>query len=153
MRQTPEAVQQNLAERLCWQAAYRDDSRVARRLSHKQVADGVYQLDEGALLDDLFSFLQELGVGDWRGDIQGTAVQREMVPIVQDVLLYSLKTLLGIESMPALPALLFSDEALMRLVGFNAQQVRHGVCQRGPPSARGLAPRGPSARMRWPITS
>jgi hypothetical protein len=33
--------------------------------------------------------------------------------------------------MNALPALLFSDEALMRLVGFNAQQVRHGVCQRG----------------------
>ena len=32
MRQTPEAVQQNLAERLCGQAAYRDDSRVARRL-------------------------------------------------------------------------------------------------------------------------
>jgi hypothetical protein len=33
--------------------------------------------------------------------------------------------------MNALPALLFSDEALMRLVGFNAQHVRHGVCQRG----------------------
>jgi hypothetical protein len=61
MRQTPEAVQQNLAERLCWQAAYRDDSRVARRLYHKPVVDGVYQLDEGALLDDFFYFLQELG--------------------------------------------------------------------------------------------
>jgi hypothetical protein len=87
MRQTPEAVQQNLAERWCWQAAGRDDSRVARRLSRKQVVDGVYQLDEGALLDDFFSFLRELGVGDWLGDIQGTAVQREMVPIVQDVVL------------------------------------------------------------------
>ena len=75
MRQTPEAVQQHLAERLCWQAAYRDDSRVARRLYHKHVVDGVYQLDEGALLDDFFYFLQELGVGDWLGDIQGTAIQ------------------------------------------------------------------------------
>jgi hypothetical protein len=27
--------------------------------------------------------------------------------------------------------LLFSDEALMQLVGFNAQQVRQGVCRRG----------------------
>jgi hypothetical protein len=52
MRQTPEAVQQNLAERWCWQAAYRDDSRGARRLYHKQVVAGVYQLDEGAWLDD-----------------------------------------------------------------------------------------------------
>jgi hypothetical protein len=148
MRQTPEAVQQNLAERLCWQAAYRDDSRVARRLYHKPVVDGVYQLDEGALLDDFFYFLQELGVGDWLGDIQGTAIPREMVPIVQYVLRYGLKTLLGIESMHALPALLFSDEALMRLVGFNAQQVRHGGCQRGAakrPGPRTTGPIGPDA--------
>jgi hypothetical protein len=38
---------------------------------------------------------------------------------------------LEIERMNALPALRFSGEALMRLVGFNGQQVRHGVCQRG----------------------
>jgi hypothetical protein len=92
MRQTPEAVQQHLAERLCWQAAYRDDSRVARRLYHKHVVDGVDQLDAGAWLDDCFSCLQELGVGDWLGDIQGTAIPREMVPIVQYVLRSGLKT-------------------------------------------------------------
>jgi hypothetical protein len=43
----------------------------------------VYRLDEGALLDDFFYFLHELGVVDLLGDVQGTAVQREMVPIVQ----------------------------------------------------------------------
>lgn len=131
MEQTREEIDQNLAERLCWQAARRDDSRVARRLYRKQVVDGVYQLDAGALLDDFFYFLQELGVGDGLGDVQGTAVQREMVPFVQYVLLYSLKTWFGIESRHALPALLLSVAALMRLVGFNAHQVRHGVCQRG----------------------
>ena len=130
MAQTREELRENLAERLCWQAARRDDARVARRLYRKQVVDGVYQLGEGALLDDFFYFLQELGVGDWLGEVQGTAVQREMVPVVQYVLLYSLKTLFGIESMHALPALLFSDEALMQLVGCNAHQVRAGVCQR-----------------------
>ena len=62
-------------------SARRDDTRVARRLYRKQVVDGVYRLDEGALLDDFFSFLQELGVGDWLSDVQGTAVQREMVPL------------------------------------------------------------------------
>ena len=126
MEQTREAMAQHLAERLCWQVARRDDSRVARRLYRKQVIDGVYQLDEGALLDDFCSFLQQLGVVDLLDNVQGTAVQREMVPFVQYILLYSLKTLFGIESMHALPALLFSDEALMRLVGFNAQQVRQG---------------------------
>jgi len=131
MRQTREAIEQNLAERLCWQAARRDDTRVARRLDQKQGVDGVYRLDEGALLDDFFHFMRELGGIDRMACVQGTAIQREMVPVVQYLLLDGLKTLLGIESMNALPALLCSDEALMRLVGFNAQQVRHGVCQRG----------------------
>jgi Transposase DDE domain len=111
--------------------------------SRKQVVDGVYQLDEGALLDDFFYCLHERGVVDWLSDVQGTAVQREMVPVVQYVLLYSLKTLLGLESMNALPTLLFSDEARMRLVGFNAHQVRHGVCQRGAARRQGPRRTGP----------
>jgi hypothetical protein len=41
-------------------------------------------------------------VGDWLCDIQGQAVQNETVPIVQYVLLYSLKTLVRIERMHAL---------------------------------------------------
>jgi hypothetical protein len=86
MAQTRAEMAQHLAERLCWQVARRDDARVARRLYRKQGVDGVYQLDEGALLDDFCSFLQELGVGNWLGDVQGTGVQREMVPFVQYVL-------------------------------------------------------------------
>jgi hypothetical protein len=45
--------------------------------------------------------------------------------------------------MHALPELLFSDEASMRLVGFNAHQVRHGVCQRGAATRQGPRTRGP----------
>jgi Transposase DDE domain len=82
-------------------------------------------------------------VVDLLGHVQGTAVQREMVPFVQYVLLYSLKALFGIERMNALPLLLFSDEALMRLVGFNAQQVRQGVCQRGAATRQGPRTAGP----------
>jgi len=131
MPQTRDEMTQNLAERLCWEVARRDDARVARRLYRKQVIDGVYRLDEGALLDDFFHFLQTLGVMALLEQLHGAAMHRVMVPFIQDVLLYGLKTLFGIESTNALSALLFSDEALMRLVGFNAQQVRHGVCRRG----------------------
>jgi hypothetical protein len=143
MGQTRGEIDQSLAERLCWQAARRDDARVARRLYQKQVVDGVYRLDEGALLDDFFYFLQQLGVIDLLNDVRSTAIQREMVPVVQYVLLYSLKTLFGVDSMNALPPLLFSDEALMRLVGFNAQQVRQGVCQRGAATRQGPRTAGP----------
>src|SRR5262245_59085207 len=45
--------------------------------------------------------------------------------------------------MHALPALLCSDEALMQLVGFNAQQVRQGICQRGAFTRQGERRPGP----------
>jgi hypothetical protein len=143
MRQTNDELTQNLAERLCWEVARRDDTRLARRLYRKQEVDGVYRLDEGAVLDDFFHFLQALGVMALLEEVHGVAIQREMVPYVQYVLLYGLKTLFGIESMNALPALLFSDEALMQLVGFNAQHVRQGMCQRGATKRQGERTPGP----------
>jgi hypothetical protein len=73
-------------ERLCWQAARRDDVRVAQRLYHRQVVDGVYRLD----------------------NLHGMAIQRVIVPCIQYVLLYRLKTLYGVGRMNALPALLFT---------------------------------------------
>src|SRR6266498_515967 len=127
MRPTKDELAQNVAERLCWEVARRDDTRVARRLYRKQEVDGVYRLDAGAVL----------------AEVHGAAMQREMVPYVQYVLLYGLKTLFGIESMHALPALLFSDAALMQLVGFNAQQVRQGGCQRGAAKRQGERTPGP----------
>jgi hypothetical protein len=143
MGQTRDETVQNLAERLCWEVATRDDSRVARRLYRKQVIDSVYRLDEGAVLDDFFHFLQSLGVLALFAQACGAGIRREMVPFVHYVLLYGLKTLFGIERMNALPNLLFSDEALMQLVGFNAQQVRRGVCQRGATKRQGERTPGP----------
>ena len=44
----------------------------------------MYRLDEGAVLDDFFQFLRALGVMDLLAEVQGRAIQREMVPCVQD---------------------------------------------------------------------
>ena len=143
MGQTDDEITRNLAERLCWEVARRDDTRVARRLYRKQLVDGVYRLDEGALLDDFFHFLQASGGMALLELVHGTAIQREMLPVVQYLLLYGLKTWFGIESMNALSVLLFSDEALMPLVGFNAQQVRQGICQRGTTTRQGMRTPGP----------
>jgi hypothetical protein len=143
MRQTRDELTEHLAERLCWEVARRDDSRVARRLYRKQEIDGVYRLDEGAVLDDFFHFLQAVGVMPLLEQSRSAASQREMMAFVQYVLLYGLKTLFGIERINALPSLLFSDEALMPLVGFEAQQGRDGVCQRGMAKRQGERPAGP----------
>lgn len=143
MGQTHDEITQNLAERLCWEVARRDDGRVARRLYRKQLVDGVYRLDEGALLDDFFHFLQAIGVMGLLEEAHGAAIHREMVPFVQYVLLYGVKTWFGMKSINALPRLLFSDAALMQLVGFNAQQVRQGICQRGATKRQGERLPGP----------
>jgi hypothetical protein len=143
MGQTHDEIRQNLAERLCGEIARRDDSRVARRLYRKQLVDGVYRLDEGALLDDFFHFLRAIGVMALLEEVHGAAIHRVMLPFVQSVLLYGVKTLFGIKSINALPSLLFSDEALMPLVGFNAQQVRQGMCQRGATTRQGARLSGP----------
>jgi hypothetical protein len=86
MGQIHDEITQNLAERLCWEVARRDDARVARRLYRKQEVDGVYRLDEGAVLDEVFHFLQAIGVMALLEEVHGTAIQREMVPYVQDCL-------------------------------------------------------------------
>ncbi len=143
MTQSSEEIKNNLIERLCWVVARREDSRIARRLYCKEVVDGVYRLDESALLDEFLHFLKEVGVLRLMERLQGEDIRREMVEFVQYILLYELKTLLGIQSMNALPELLFSDQAAMRRIGFNARQVQQGVCQRGAAQRKGLREGGP----------
>jgi hypothetical protein len=87
MGQTTAAMTRHWAERLWWEVARRDEARIARRLYRKQLVDGVYRLDEGALLDDFFHFLDQVGVLGWLAEAHGTAIQREMVPCVPYVLL------------------------------------------------------------------
>ncbi len=141
--QNKEAITTNLVERLDWRFARRDESRIARRLWKKQPVDAIYSLEEGAILDEFVHFLDEVGVlSRWQA-LQGEDIQREMVDFFQYVMLYGMKTLLGIEAMNALPDLLFSDEAAMRLAGFNAMQIRQGICQRSHEKRQGAKPPGP----------
>lgn len=83
MGQTRDETTRNLAERLCWEVAHRDDLRVARRLYRKPIVDGVYRLDEGAVLGDFFHFLRAIGVMALLEQAYGTAIQRAMLPFIQ----------------------------------------------------------------------
>jgi hypothetical protein len=66
-----------------------------------------------------------------------------MVPFSPDVLRYGVKPRFGIERIHALPRLLCSEEALMPLVGFHAQQGRQGIGPRGATKRQGERPPGP----------
>ena len=66
-----------------------------------------------------------------------------LVPTVQFVLLYLLKVLFGGQSMNELPRVLFSNLALMELVGFNAQQCENGLTKRGDAQRKTKKKQGP----------
>ena len=118
-------------ERLSWQLARRDDKRVAQALYAGEEVEEMHELSEAGLLDEFCVFLEEIGLMAVVEELDVPGVQRVLVPTVQFVLLYLLKVLYGGQSMNELPRVLFSNVALMELVGFNAQQVEEGLTKRG----------------------
>lgn len=78
-------------------------------------------------MDDGFHVPLAVGVMALLEHACDTAIPSALLPFIQSVLRYRLKTLLEIERMHALPSWLCRDGAPMPWVGFKAQQVRHGV--------------------------
>jgi Transposase DDE domain len=132
-----------VTERLAWQLAYRDDKRVAQALYNGEEIEEMHELSEGGLLDEFFAFLEEIGMMALLERMQLPGVKRVVIPTVQMVLLYLLKVLLGHESMNQLPRVLFSNVALMELIGFNARQVDEGFTRRGEASRKNRKKQGP----------
>jgi hypothetical protein len=118
-------------ERLNWQVAWRDEGKVAQALYAGEAIDEMHHLSDAGLLDEFFVFLKDLGMLGAFEQVNLTGVKRTLLPTVQFILLYFLKVLLGGESMNELPRVLFSDLALMELIGFNAHQCENGLTKRG----------------------
>jgi len=142
-QQTVSEVNETVTERLNWQVAVRDDQTVAGMIHAGEEIDAVYPLGEVGLLDEFYHFLESQGVLAEFAPLRLASVQRVFLPVIQFVLLYLLKTVLGIESMNALPALLFSNVAAMTMIGFNAQQVAEGFTRRGDDKRKDRPKQGP----------
>jgi hypothetical protein len=118
-------------ERLSWQWASRDDAQVAQALYAGEPVEEIHELSEAGLLDEFFVFVQQIGMMAVLEQMELPGVQRVLIPTVQFVLLYLLKVLFGGQSMNELPRVLFSQVAVMELIGFNARQVEEGLTKRG----------------------
>ncbi len=130
-------------ERLNWQLAWRDDERVAQAIYAGEEIEEMHELSEAGLLDEFFVFLEQVGVMGVLERLELPGVQRVLVPTVQFVVLYLLKVLFGGQSMNELPRWLFSNVALMQLVGFNARQVEVGLTKRGDAQRKAKKKQGP----------
>src|SRR5947209_3406476 len=120
-----------------------DDGRVAQALYAGEEIEEIHELSEAGLLDEFFTFLEEIGMMAVLERLELPGVQRVLVPTVQFVLLYLLKVLFGGQSMNELPRWLFSNVALMELVGFNARQVEEGLTKRGDAQRKTKPKHGP----------
>ncbi len=130
-------------ERLSWQLAYRDDARVGQALYAGEEIEEMHELSEAGLLDEFFVFVEQVGMMAVLEQLHLPEVQRVLVPTVQFVLLYMLKVLFGGQSMNELPRWLFSNVALMELVGFTARQVEEGLTKRGDVQRKSKKKQGP----------
>jgi hypothetical protein len=130
-------------ERLSWQWASRDDAQVAQALYAGEEIEEMHELSEAGLLDEFFVFVQEIGMLAVIEQMKLPGVRRVMVPTVQFVLLYLLKVLFGGQSMNELPRILFSNVALMELIGFNARQIEEGLTKRGDAQRKTKKKQGP----------
>ena len=126
-----EMVAERFLTHIGWNVAVRDDLAVAQAIAAGKPVDAIYTLEDQAALDDFFHFLHSQGFAAFFEELAGRMrVQRVNVPPVRYIWLYLVKLVLGIPGMAGLSPLL-RDEALMRLVGFNAHEVQHGTTRRG----------------------
>ncbi|MBW2738540.1 MAG: transposase [Deltaproteobacteria bacterium] len=142
-KQTKEEVQQNLINNLFWKSCIRNDKAVAQTLWEAREIDSIFGLEETGLLDDFFHFLQVFNIWPNIEKLNSSEIKRVMVSITHFVVLYMLKVIYGIKHMDSLRELLFSDQAAMRFVGFNAHQVKYGVCNRGDHKRKNKEKTGP----------
>ncbi len=137
---TPAEARRNLIENLDWRFAERNDNEVAQALHQGEPLDTLHTLDEAGLLDGFFTFLREQHILEHWQTFVIDGVYRVFLPALYFLLLYGTRLLLGIPSTHALPELLFSNVALMELIGFNAYQVAQGMTARGAAHRTGARP-------------
>lgn len=128
---TREQMQQTVLKRLFWHTAERDDAKVTDHLFRRREMDSVFTLDEATLFDFFFHYLREIQVFPLLEAITPKGRQRELVPFIQFIMVFLMKTIGSIPKMETVDELLLTDELLMGICGFNAYQVRNGSCQRG----------------------
>jgi hypothetical protein len=130
-QQTADDVRRNLAEQLDWQFAERNDAAVAQALHAGTPLDDVRTLDAAALVEGCLGFLRQTGIlAHWQ-TFTLEAVPRPFLPVFAFVLLYGVRVLCGINSTNALSSLLFSNVAVMLVIGFTVEQVTLGMTHRG----------------------
>ncbi len=124
---------ETLARNIIWMTAQRDETYVGNHFLATRSIDHIYGLDEAGLFDYLFNFMDEMGIIEILKDMkpEPNTIKRQSLDYFQFVILYIMKSVLGIDSMNGCEELLFTNYFAMRMAQFNARQINQGINQRG----------------------
>ena len=122
----------NIADRLAWHTASRDQAGIAKDLADGKDIPEVYGLGEAGLFDDFFYFLDRFGFTSQFSKLEPKQKKRNCpVPFMRIIFIYMMRIVAGLRFFWHMDPVLLSSHSLMRLVGFNGRQINEGYCDRG----------------------
>lgn len=122
----------NIATRLSWCTANRDQSGITRDLADGKDIQEIYGLGEASLFDEFFYFLSEMGISKLYDTLDPGQRERESnirFPVV--ILIYLMRIVSGLAFFWHIEPVILRSQSLMRLVGFNGRAIRKGTSARG----------------------
>jgi len=123
---------QNIADRLVWHTALKDQAGIAKDLADGKEIEEIYGLGEAALFDEFFYFLSHFGISDLALKLKPKIKKRETeINFITVFLIYIMRIVAGCRYFWNIKPVLLQSQPLMHLVGFNARQIREGSSQRG----------------------
>lgn len=122
----------NIAQRLSFQTAVKDQSGIAQELAEGQKVEEVYHLSDAGFFDEFFHFLTAIGVIDSFLDLDPKVVTRpSTIRFPTVILIYLMRIVAGLAFFWHIEPVILQSQALMHLVGFNGVEILKGTSKRG----------------------
>jgi len=122
----------NIANRLAWHTASRDQAGIAKELAEGKDIPEVYGLGEAGLFDEFFYFLDRFGFTTLFTKLEPKAKTRNSpVPFMRIIFVYMMRIVAGLQFFWHMDPVILSSQSLMRIVGFNGREIKEGTCNRG----------------------
>jgi hypothetical protein len=123
---------QNIADRLAWHTANRDQAGIAKDLAEGKDIPEVYGLGDAGLFDEFFYFLERFGFTDLFMKLNPKSKKRNSpVPFMRIIFIYMMRIVAGLQFFWHMDSVILRSQSLMRLVGFNGRDIKEGTCNRG----------------------
>ena len=126
------AASQNIANRLAWHTASRDQAGIAKDLADGKDIPEVYGLGEAGLFDEFFYFLESFGFTTLFMGLKPKFKKRNsQVPFISIIYIYLMRIVAGLQYFWHMDHAILKSQSLMRIVGFNGRDIKEGTCNRG----------------------